>query len=93
MTDTISSHVGNTIVITLDSNPSTGYEWIAEFDSEYIRIIKRDYVASSILLGASGIERFEFKALMSGVTTLTMVYKKSWEKSFADEKIYSIQIT
>ncbi len=93
MTDKISSKVGSTFIIPLNANPSTGYEWIAEFDSSFIRIINRSYAASSSLLGASGIETFEFEALRSGVTTLRMVYKRRDEKSFANEKTYAINIT
>jgi predicted secreted protein len=92
MSEKLSSKVGNKITIELISNPSTGYQWIAEFDPKIIELIKEDFQPSSKLLGAGGIERFEFGALSSGVTNLKMVYKRGGEDSFTDEKNFQICI-
>jgi predicted secreted protein len=83
---------GKLVVISLESNPSTGFGWMADFDPHFIRLVKRQFTHLSNLLGASGIEKFEFEALASGVTTLKMVYKRAWETTFSKEKMYTIHI-
>jgi predicted secreted protein len=67
---------GKVVIISLQSNPSTGYGWIPKFDPQFIRLVKKEFNPLSSLLGAGGIEKFEFKALASGVTTLRMMYKR-----------------
>ena len=89
----IKSQVGKIIKIALESNPSTGYEWIPKFDEEYLQLIKKEFQSSSERLGVGGIENFEYEPLKSGETTLQMVYKRSWEKKVLDQKTYKIQIT
>ncbi len=92
MSEKLSSKVGNIITIELSSNPSTGYQWIPEFDSKLIELIKEDFHPASNLIGAGGIEQFEFKALSSGLTNLRMVYKRSGEDSYAEERNFQIRI-
>lgn len=88
----IHTEIGKIVIISLNSNPSTGYGWIAEFDPKFIRLVRKEFTPSSNLIGAGGIERFEFEALASGVTTLRMVYKREWEMTFLDEKVYQIHV-
>lgn len=92
MSQDIGTQLGKVIIISLESNPSTGYGWTAEFDSKFIRLVKREFVHSSNLMGAGGIERFEFEALAKGVTKLRMVYKREWETTFLYEKTYVVHI-
>jgi inhibitor of cysteine peptidase len=83
---------GESIIISLESNPSTGYEWTTEFDPKFLSLVKKEYVRSSNLVGAGGIEKFELKALFAGTTTLKMMYKKSWEQYSLREQTFDVQI-
>jgi predicted secreted protein len=80
-----------TLAVPLDANPSTGYQWIAEYDPNYLKLVRKDTFPSANL-GGSVTEKFEFEALMSGITRLRMICKRIWENTSIDEKIYIIQI-
>jgi inhibitor of cysteine peptidase len=91
--ETIIAEVGDSFILSLDSNPTTGYAWQAEFDDELLELMGTNFVLSSDLIGAGGIESFEFRALKKGETEITMVYKRSWEEGYIDKVIYSVHIT
>jgi len=91
--ETIIAEVGDSFILSLDSNPTTGYVWQAEFDDELLELMGTNFVLSSDLIGAGGIESFEFRALKKGETEITMVYKRSWEEGYIDKVIYSVHIT
>ena len=86
--------VGENFSITLDSNPTTGYMWEAQFDSNFIKNISREYKASpgEPMPGKGGTETFVFLALKSGETNITMKYRRSWKEEPIEEKSYSIKI-
>ena len=77
--ESISIKVGETVKMTLESNPTTGYQWDAGIEPEFLTIVNEDYISSSDLLGAGGVQVFEFKALKTGKTNITMYYGRSWE--------------
>lgn len=80
------------IDITLDSNPTTGYSWNFSIDENHIKLVSKDFLSSSKKLGASGTEKFIFKALKEGETSIPMSYKRPWENSYLYQIIYKIQI-
>lgn len=89
----IKTHIGEIVTISLESNPSTGHRWIAKFEPKFLKLVKQEFISSSNLVGAGGTERFDFKAVTSGTTTLHMVYKREWESTIQDEKKYTIVVT
>jgi inhibitor of cysteine peptidase len=84
-----------TFTITLDANPSTGYEWQVNFDEDYLDLTDRDFEADSELLGSSGEETFQFKALESGTTYIYFIYLRPFEEDEApiEKQIYKIRIS
>lgn len=95
--DLIGVEIGKTFFISLKSNPSTGYSWQPEFDGEYLELVKSTFVSDTNpdgppLVGAGGIEIFEFLALEQGQTKVTMLYKRVWEQESIDEHIALVQI-
>jgi len=75
--------VGDTFTIRLGANPSTGYAWqqAGELDTAVVQYRDASYVApSSTLPGAAGIEVWTFAAAGRGTTTITLVYRRSWER-------------
>ena len=91
-TEEMTVTLGDTFTIELDSNPTTGYAWQAQFDQEYLELVDTEFEPSSGLLGAGGVERFTFRALSEGDTELTMLYKRSWEQVSIDQVVYTIHI-
>jgi len=76
--DSISVADGQTFVIELESNPTTGYEWTAE-DNANAEFVKSTMVTNSTLPGAPGMQRLTFTATKAGTSTLVLNYARSFE--------------
>jgi len=82
---TIELAVGETLTVTLDSNPTTGFSWAlaANSDEAVLQEVDHEYVADDTgetpLAGAGGVENWTFKALEKGETTVSMEYGQPWE--------------
>ena len=87
-------NVGDTLLLSLESNPTTGYGWeIAEIDQSILREASHEYeVESSDLVGSGGREIWRFDALAAGSTTLQLKYTRPWEEGVEPEKIFSVQV-
>jgi inhibitor of cysteine peptidase len=97
-TDTDQVHIKNVEVdkefnISLQSNPSTGYSWEADYDSEYLELVKHQFIAASEgpIAGNPGTEIFTFKALQAGQTMITFNYQFLNDEPVQTER-YIIQI-
>lgn len=78
--DTIKTKKGDTFSVSLESNPTTGYSWQPQFDSNYVQLVNSGYIPSQPnLIGGSGKETFDFLALESGTTEITFSYMRPWE--------------
>ncbi len=74
---------GEEFAIVLESNPTTGYQWklAEELDAEVITLVKTEYKEpDEELLGASGEEKWTFKAEGLGETSITLAYVRPWEE-------------
>jgi len=85
------------LAVTLESNPSTGYQW--EFIENNDAILKQfgqtEYKPaenSNPRVGGGGWDIFRFKAVSAGQTSLEFVYHRSWEDA-EPLKTFSIQVT
>lgn len=76
--------VGDEFVLTLESNPSTGYLWrLAEKpDENVVRFVSSEYKAASDTrrVGAGGNEVWTFRAEGKGRTAINLIYVRPWEK-------------
>ena len=84
---------GDVFVITLESNPSTGYCWqlldfkdsalvvkIADIRSGSEKKIKQKKKPNAnVNVGVAGQERWTFKALKQGTATIKLKYCRPWE--------------
>lgn len=82
------------IVISLESNPSTGYTWtLAGIDSTILAQTQQDlFEPRSELVGSPGRQIFHFKAIARGETALRLHYQRPWEKDVAPADTFSIEI-
>lgn len=79
--------------INLESNPTTGYQWIPIFNTSIINLISHNFQPSTTkLIGSPGTEMFKFKAVNYGTQSLKMIYKRSWEKEPAKERLFVINV-
>ena len=92
----ISIGVNQEFVIALGSNPTTGYSWQESHDETTLELIEKTYKpgeeAEQGAVGAGGVDYFRFKALKTGKTEITMVYKRPWEKESAEQKVFTVNI-
>ncbi len=71
--------VGDVLVVALAENPTTGYRWQAEFDSDRLQATEDRFEATSDLRGAPGSRYLAFRALAPGETRLRLVNCRAWE--------------
>ncbi|MBU3979022.1 protease inhibitor I42 family protein [Patescibacteria group bacterium] len=87
--------LGEDFLITLPSNPSTGYSWTADFDENYLFLRSKDFVADKVnpkTVGAGGTEVFTFAPIKAGETIITMGYGRSWESKQSETKVFRYEI-
>jgi predicted secreted protein/N-acetylneuraminic acid mutarotase len=89
--------LGKLLVVTLESNPSTGYRWeLIENDESVLKQFGQvEYKPSDTsdppMVGAAGWEIFRFKAVSTGQMTLELVYHRTWE-DVEPLKTFSVQV-
>jgi inhibitor of cysteine peptidase len=69
--------------LTLESNPSTGYQWELSqpLDETKLKLVDSFFEKPrSDRPGAVGVELWLFRAVGSGETTISMRYVRPWEK-------------
>jgi inhibitor of cysteine peptidase len=91
---TIRVKAAEEFTISLQANPSTGYEWQYTGLSEQIQPLSTTYEASTpVLTGSGGTDFFRFKASGTGEVVLHFVYKRSWETTTGDEKDFTVDVS
>lgn len=89
---------GQVLVVTLESNPTTGYRWeVAEIQESILEQMgEAEFKASETgeppLVGAGGWEIFRFKAISAGQTTLKLGYHRPWEEGVEPINTFSIEV-
>lgn len=88
---------GENFLINLESNPTTGYSWVSDFDENYVELINKDFVqqkTDELIVGAGGTETFSFKALKAGEIKIDFYYVREWEIDVApiDQKVFDVTI-
>ena len=87
--------VNESFVISLESNPSTGYTWIdPSYDSEFLNLTDSQYIPPRIpMCGAPGVQKYTFQALQPGETSIVFKYKRPWDNCFGKIVMYRVEIT
>jgi len=85
---------GQSLVITLASNPTTGYRWeVAELEESILRQVgEAEFQPQSDLVGAPGVEILRFETVKAGQTPLKLVYHRPWETDVDPLETFSIQV-
>ena len=90
--------VGDLLVITLGSNPTTGFGWqLSGIDEDLLALVESRYEpgenAEQGMVGAAGNEVWTFKALTTGVTTISMEYSRPWEGGEKAVQTFEVTVT
>ncbi len=95
----ISIETDETFDISLESNPTTGYDWdVKECDYSVLELVNTGYEPAENqtppLEGAGGLRNWTFMGLKDGETTLKLVYWRSWEgeESIVNEYLLHIAV-
>ena len=93
----IELNAGQALVVTLESNPTTGYRWeVSEVDDAVLLQMgepefKQAPAEGEQLVGAGGTETFSFSS-SAGETTLTLVYHRPWEEDVDPLEVFSVEV-
>jgi inhibitor of cysteine peptidase len=90
--------VGQNLVLTLESNPTTGFRWeVVEVEDAVLRPKgETEFRVASELdpppPGAGGVEIFRFETVEAGETLLELVYHRPWEEGVEPLETFTIQV-
>ena len=88
--------VGETFVVKLASNPSTGYSWnlSAITNTSIINKTSNAYIPPSVQIpGRGGQETWKFQALSVGTATISMKYIQPWEPEAEPADTFEITVS
>jgi inhibitor of cysteine peptidase len=90
----VALQVGDTLQVTLDSNPTTGYSWnLVAADPAILQPAGAPvFQPSSGLMGAGGTTTYRFTTVGTDETTLKLIYARVFEPKFAPLKTYSVTV-
>ena len=94
--EVIRARVGEPFTISLPGNPTTGYEWKADYDYVLLKLESALFEGSTSetkLVGAGGTSSFVFLPIKPGKSTIYFVYKRSWENIAADTRAFHVEIS
>ncbi len=87
---------GQVLVISLESNPTTGYSWdVLKIDESMLEQIgESEFISpeSEDLVGVGGVEVLRFKTLSVGTTYLELGYRRFWEEDVEPLMLFSLSI-
>ena len=92
----VSLRAGQKLIVTLKSNPTTGYDWqVDEVDESVVKLVAQEFKPASDpnRLGAPGQTEFQFQAVGAGTTNLHLIYVRSWEEGVDPEDAFQVSIT
>ena len=81
--------MGEELEIKLESNPTTGFQWIfTPTKKDVVTLISQKYVPSTDtssqkgihIVGKGGISVFKFKATKKGSQRIRLLYRQAWDK-------------
>jgi len=77
---TVRLRVGDSLVVRLPGNPTTGYRWVVAQRPPALRLVASRYAPSlPTRLGRGGTYTFRFEAGVTGSGRLRLAYRRPWE--------------
>ena len=89
----IVASVGETFVVELEGNATTGYQWQLEFDDSKLKLIGDEYLPAGMGgVGGGGQHRFTLQPVAAGQASILAKYKRAWEPEHLEQKEISLRI-
>lgn len=87
---------GQSLLLTLPSNPTTGFRWVLRDDADAVleRLGPEVYSnpEDSGLVGSAGLSTWRFKVKQAGTGQLQLTYQRPWENEVAPAKTFDCAI-
>jgi inhibitor of cysteine peptidase len=78
--ETLTLRVGDSLLLQLPENPSTGYRWaFAAIDESLLAVEDPRYHAGEGSVGSAGVAVWTLRARASGKSRLVLKYWRHWE--------------
>ena len=87
--------VGDTLVIELEGNPTTGYNWqVEEINPAVLEQVGEVQFKSdnAMLVGSGGVVTLTFRAVEAGNSPLALVYLRSWEEGVEPIDMFNLDV-
>lgn len=91
---------GDTLVVTLRANPSTGYSWAlitapaaAVLAASGEPTYSPDRTGGTPMPGAGGTATFRFAAVAAGSTRVVLAYRRGWETDVPPVETVTVDVT
>ena len=91
--------IGQTIQVTMVSNPSTGFKWIADpgmsTGMEHIRIVDEGFIAGESrdgMVGTPGRQWWRIRGQSAGTAVIRLTYQRPWEKDTPPSELAAISV-
>ena len=82
---TVTVTEGQSVVVSLSANPTTGYDWVVTSTDKTFGYPKVKFTPDSKAVGSGGIDKMTWSTKsplsMAGKHHVELAYKRSWEKS------------
>jgi inhibitor of cysteine peptidase len=92
--DAVTMNVGQTIQVTLPTDPSTGYEWLLVSEGSPVLefLMPSSFEQQGDNPGAGGLETFTFVGLQPGETWISMIYHRTFEPEIPAVQTFELQV-
>jgi inhibitor of cysteine peptidase len=90
----VDARIGDSIVVILDENPTTGYRWeVVRGGGEVLSAPADEFnVAETAGTGAAGQRRLAFEVRASGESTISATLRRSWEPPGVDISRWCVSV-
>jgi inhibitor of cysteine peptidase len=92
---TVTLESGDTLVVRLKGNLSTGYSWESEKKDHKLLVMigEPEFTPESkSIVGSAGVITLKFKAVAVGKERLKLIYHRTWEKNAAPLQTFEVTL-
>ncbi|MFC1872695.1 protease inhibitor I42 family protein [Chloroflexota bacterium] len=100
ISDSIEINAGDTLVVVLCSNPTTGFQWSEDAQISDTTVLKQEvheFTGPSSdpppPPGTPGLESWRFQTLKPGTSTIFIEYSRPWEGGEKGEWTFTLDVT
>lgn len=90
-------HAGQTLILSLPSNPTTGFRWITrEAAPDHLQSLGPEVYSNpedAGLIGSAGISTWRYQATEAGKARLRLTYERPWETGVAPAEVFECALT